>query len=88
MTPIQGARRNMFTLPCYQLMVLTDNKSSVIIQTSYLSTFDVNLFNFFPFACRQVIKNCIKQIFFEEAKLITFPHEAKKKPAESKLHQL
>ena len=31
------------------LTVLKENKSSVIIQTSYLSIFDVNLLNFFPF---------------------------------------
>ena len=30
------------------LTVLKENKSSVIIQTSYLSIFDVNLLNFFP----------------------------------------
>ena len=65
----------------YTLTVLTENKSSVII--SYLSIFDVNLFDFFPFPVDNWLKIVLNSFSSIKAHNIS---SWSKKTTESKLH--
>ena len=67
----------------YTLTVLTGNKSSVIIQTSYLSIFDVNLFNVFPFPVDNWLKIVLKSFSSNKAHNVS---SWSQKKTESTLH--